>query len=181
MSALSDYIRRKGEAVGAFLARILAGDYAPSTLKARVAVEGRSGVRRIRLREHQVLSDSPPELLGLDLGPSSPELVLGALGSCLAHSWLIQAARLGVPLDHIEVTVEGQLDHRAGEAGHEATLREPHGITYTVHVESEVGNDDLRRVQEAVDRLCPILNLLRNPQSIHGRFWRPPPALETYP
>jgi len=119
-------------------------------------------------------------MLGFDLGPSSPELALGALGSCLAHSWLIHAARLGVALDHIEVTVQAQIDQRAGEPGHEATLREPQGITYSVHVQGDVSDEALRRLHEAVDRLCPILNLLRNPQAIHGRFWRPPANVEGF-
>ena len=180
MSALRQYLTLKKEAVSAFLSRILAGDYSPRTLKARVTVEERSGIRRIRLREHQVLTDSPPDLLGFDLGPSSPELALGALGSCLAHSWLIHAARLGVVLDHVEVTVQGHIDQRAGERGHEATLREPQGITYTVHVQGEASDEDLRRVHAAVDRLCPILNLLRNPQAIEGQFWRPPPPVEAF-
>lgn len=141
-------------------------------------MEERSGIRRVRLRDHQILADSPPDLLGFDLGPSSPELALGALGSCLAHSWLIQAARLGVTLDHVEVTVEARIDQRAGEAGHEATLREPQGLTYTVTVHSDASDDALALVHEAVERLCPILNLMRRPQSVVGGFWRPTPLAE---
>lgn len=173
MSALREYLLLKRDAVAEVLKRVLLPGYAPRPLKAIVTVEGRSGIRRIRLRDHQLIVDSPPDLLGYDLGPTSPELALGALGGCLAHSWLIQAARLGVPLDSVTVEVTGHIDARAGEPGHEATLREPQGISYAVTVESAATTAELEVVQAAVDRLCPILNLLRNAQEIRGSLFRP--------
>ncbi len=87
---------------------------------------------------------------------------------------------LGVALDHVEVTVEAQIDQRAGAPGHDVTLREPHGITYTVHVQGAESDEALCRVHQAVERLCPILNLLRNPQAIRGSFWRPPANVEAF-
>lgn len=44
----------------------------PHKLRARTKAEERSGVRRIRIRHHQILSDSPPDFAGYDLGPASP-------------------------------------------------------------------------------------------------------------
>lgn len=169
MSALREYLALKRDAVAQLLRKILEPGYAPRQLKARVTVEGRSGIRRIRLRDHQVIADSPPDFLGYDLGPSSPELALGALGGCLAHSWLIQAAKQGIPLDAVQVDVSAQIDQRAGEPGHEATLREPQGLTYVVTLETTATAEELAALHEAVDRLCPILNLLRNRQSIQGQ------------
>jgi uncharacterized OsmC-like protein len=172
MTGLIEYLSHKREAFRILRQRVLGPSYTPVPVHARVTVEGRSGVRRIRLRDHQMLADSPPDFVGYDLGPGSPELALGALGSCLAHSWLIQAAVQGVPLRALEVEVTGQIDQRAGEAGHETTPREPHGIAYTVRVATDAQQSSVAALQEAVDRLCPVLNLLRNPQPITSSVQR---------
>lgn len=168
MTTLAEYLTYKREAFRALRTRILAPGYQPTRVHARVTAEGRSGVRRIRLRDHQVLTDSPSDFVGYDLGPSAPELALGALGSCLTHSYLIQAAVQDVALDSLEVEIVGQIDQRAGEAGHEATKREPHDIAYTVHIGTSASDAAVAALHEAVERLCPILNLLRSPQAIAG-------------
>src|SRR6266851_3037543 len=138
MTDLNEYLGQKRPAFRALKAAAAKPDYAPTPLRARVTAEGRSGIRRIRIRDFQVLSDSPPSFVGYDIGPSSPELALGALGSCLTHSLLIQAAVHELPLDSHE--------------------------------------DDVATVREAVERSCPILNLLRHPQALAGRIehFRPP-------
>ncbi|HEY4250399.1 MAG TPA: OsmC family protein [Roseomonas sp.] len=172
MTTLNEYLRHKHDAFHALKARAGTPGYAPTTLTARVTAEGRSGVRRIRIRDFQILSDSPPDFVGYDLGPSSPEIALGALGSCLTHTWLIQAAAFGLPLESIEVEVQGRIDQRAGIPGHEAIPREPHGITYSVRIRTDAPDDAVAEVRAAVERVCPVLNLLRNPQTITGDVQR---------
>ncbi|MFJ9348578.1 OsmC family protein [Streptomyces sp. NPDC101237] len=141
----------------------------PNRLRARTKAEERSGVRRIRIRHHQILSDSPPDFAGYDLGPASPEIQLGALSSCLTHIFLIQAADLRIPLDSLEVEVQADQDPRAGEPGFEHVPIYPHNISYTVHITSPASRDRVRELHETVERKCPIYNLLINPQHIAGR------------
>lgn len=166
MSHLNDYLAEKREAVLARNAAIEAGTAQPLQLKAHVRAEGRSGVRRLRIRDHQVISDSPPDFAGYNLGPSSPELQLGVLGTCVTHIFLIQAAQRQVPLQSLEVEVTGIIDPRGGSPGHESTPIWPHDIGYTVHIDSPASRADIDALFEAVQRSCPILNLLRNPQAI---------------
>ncbi len=97
MSTLIEYLAQKRQALLDRRRRIADGSLGPVPLKARATAEGRSGVRRIRVRDFQVVTDSPPDFAGYDLGPSSPELVLGALGSCLNHSYLILRRRSMCP------------------------------------------------------------------------------------
>lgn len=54
----------------------------PNRIRARTTAESRSGVRRIRIRHHQIISDSGVDFAGYDLGPASPEIRLGVLSSC---------------------------------------------------------------------------------------------------
>jgi uncharacterized OsmC-like protein len=174
MSMLAAYLVQKREALDALTERVSAPGYQPSRLSAHVSAEGRSGVRRIRIRDFQVLSDSPSNFAGYDLGPSSPELQLGVLGSCLTHTFLIQAARLGVPIDSVDVEVTGRIDARAGKPGHEDTPVFPHAIAYSVHIDSSATAAELDALHAAVEQACPILNLLRAPQVIQGRVVQVP-------
>lgn len=167
MSTLREYLVQKREAL---LARRqhAAGNAGPVTLSASVTAEGRSGVRRIRIREHQVLSDSPPDFAGYNLGASSPELALGVLGSCLTHTFLIQAADRQVPLDSLRVEVTATIDPRAGTPGNEHIPFNPHDISYTVHIDSPAPTEAIEALKTEVERVCPVLNLYRSPQTITG-------------
>lgn len=166
MTTLREYLRLKRDAHRALKEKARAPDYRPNEIAARVTVEGRSGVRRIRVRDFQILTDSPPNFVGYDLGPSSPEVALGALGSCLAHSWLIQATVHDLPLDAVEVEVRGRIDLRTGEPGHEDIPPEPHGIAFTVNLATDAPQAAVDAVAAAVEHACPILNLLRRPQQV---------------
>jgi uncharacterized OsmC-like protein len=169
LSTLIEYLDQKRRALLERRARIADGRLGPVSLKASATAEGRSGVRRIRVRDFQVLTDSPPDFAGYDLGPNSPELQLGVLGSCLNHSYLIQAAALEVPIDSIEVEVEAVLDPRALSIGFESTPVYPQNISYVVKIESSASETRIEQLRAAVERACPILNLLKNPQTIAGR------------
>ena len=169
MSNLNEYLAEKRAAVLARDQAIEAGTAQPLRLKATAHAEGRSGVRRLRIRDHQLISDSPPSFAGYDLGPSSPELQLGVLGSCVTHIFLIQAAQRQVPLDGLEVEVTGVIDPRAGKPGHESTPVWPHDIGYTVHIESSASQAEIDALFEAVEGSCPILNLLWQPQQIRSK------------
>lgn len=140
----------------------------PHRLAANVMAGGRSGVRQIRIRDVQILSDSGPELAGYRFGPGSPEIQLGVLGSCLTHVFEIQAALAEIPLDALSVDVTGEVDHRAGKPGFEHIPVHPHNIRYVVNIESPAPEASLRELHEVVERVCPIFNLLRHPQRIEG-------------
>ncbi|QNB08880.1 OsmC family protein [Herbaspirillum frisingense] len=170
MTSLNHYLSEKRSAVLAREALIDAGNAGPTQLAARVTAEGRSGVRRIRIRDHQVISDSPPDFAGYNLGPSSPELQLGVLGSCVTHIFLIQAAHRQVAVDSLEVEVSGRIDPRGGRPGHEDIPIWPHDIGYVVHLESPAPAADVQALFEAVEATCPILNLLKNPQQIRAEL-----------
>jgi uncharacterized OsmC-like protein len=170
LSNLNEYLEQKRQAIQQRQENIERTGGAPVPLAAQVTVEGRSGIRRIRIRDHQIISDSAPDFAGYDLGPGSPELQLGVLGSCLTHIFLIQAASRKVPLDSLSVEVSGQLDPRSGRPGFENVPVYPHNIAYTVHIASPAAEEEIAALFEAVERACPILNLLVNPQQINGSF-----------
>lgn len=176
MSSLIEYLSQKREALSERSRKIASEALGPTPLKAKASAEGRSGVRRICIRDFQVVSDSPPDFAGYNLGPSSPELQLGALASCLNHSYLIQAAALEIPIESIEVETEGFIDPRAGSPGFESTPVYPQAISYTVRVESPASRAKIEELRRKVEQTCPILNLLKNPQIVEDRIEARPSA-----
>lgn len=88
MSTLNEYLTQKRTAWLAKkdAARSDPASFKATQLKAQVRALGRSGVREIRIRDFQVISDSPPDFAGYNLGPASPELQLGVLGNSAGAS-----------------------------------------------------------------------------------------------
>ncbi|MFN8678640.1 MAG: OsmC family protein [Thermomicrobiales bacterium] len=161
MSGLRDYLGDKKTAVTAARERVAQSTPAPKRIEAKVRVEGRSGVRRVPVRGHQFLTDSGPELGGFDLGPSPVETLLSALGGCLVHTSISQAAVRIIPLDSLEITVSATSDPRAGHPAH------PREIAYEVRITSPERQERTARLVEA-EKACPITSLLVNPQSVTG-------------
>ncbi len=164
MSSLNEFLAQKRQALAARDAKIAAGELPPQKLKASATAEGRSGIRRIRVREHQVITDSPPGFAGYDLGPSSPELQLGVLASCINHSFLIESAARNVPVESLSVEVEADFDPRGGHPGFEDIPVPPHNFRYRIDVVSPATADQIADVAKGVDRFCAILNLIRGQQ-----------------
>ena len=59
-----------------------------------------------------VLTDMPPAVGGTGSGAAPGWLLRGAIASCTATVIAMRAARLGVPLKTLEVSVESESDHR---------------------------------------------------------------------
>ncbi|MEK8127800.1 OsmC family protein [Paenibacillus filicis] len=171
MSDLNGYLQAKRDAIlRRDEERVQRTDLLESNvLTARVSAKGRTGVREIRVRGFQIISDSDPDFAGFDLGPNSAEIQLGVLGSCLTHITLIQAATLGVPLNALDVEIKGELHPYAGKPGYEHIPFWPHHISYELHIDSPAGAKEIEELHEAVERVCPILNLLARPQEVTGQ------------
>lgn len=171
MTTLNEYLVQKR---AAWLAKREAARNDPNlksnVLKANVRALGRSGVREIRIRDFQVVSDSPFDFAGYNLGPASPELQLGVLGSCLTHITLIQAAERQVRIDTIDVEVTGEQHPLAQQPGFENVPIFPHNIRYKLNITSPESPETIRALHEAVEKVCPIYNLLTQPQTITGEL-----------
>jgi len=167
MAKLDDYMR--------FKARVLAqrrSDFTQAPERALVPLQatshvaGTTGVRPVRMGEYIVISDSAPALAGNSLGPSSPQMLLGALASCLVHTYLLQATLLEIPLDDVEIEINGVLDMTGvvGLPQERPILLEK--LSYTPRLTSPASPSELERLHTAVDQTCAVLNTLRLPVEV---------------
>jgi uncharacterized OsmC-like protein len=167
MSALAPYLSRKQTVLAQRQADFqTAPDKAVVRIQASSWVAGNTGARPVQMGETRFLTDSAPALAGHALGPTAPEMLLGALASCLVHTYLIQATLMQLPLDSVQVEVQGALD-MSGVVGLPYTaLPQLESVTYTAHVNSSAAPDDIARMHAAVEETCPVLNTIRLPTAV---------------
>ena len=123
-----------------------------------------------RTRRFVIMSDAPPGLGGVDSGPAAVEVALVALAGCLTSGVAANAALFDVPIDGLEIDMEGDIDLR-GMLGHDKSVRSGFSdIRYTVTVQSPAAEDKVRRCKETIDRKSPVGDTLANPVKITSQF-----------
>lgn len=116
-----------------------------------------------RSQAFTIAGDHPAELLGTNHGPSSVELLLAALGHCLAAGWATYGAVLGVSVDALRVEVEGDIDLRGMLALPEPGMVPPgfRSIRATHYVRSGASREQLEQVAQMAEDLSPTRHSLR--------------------
>jgi putative redox protein len=138
----------------------------PSAALATFRVDSRqeAGLRSlVRTRTFEFGVDEPAALGGADTAPNPVEYALAALAACQEITYRLHADALGIPLDGVSVTIEGDLDLR-GFFGVDRDVRP--GFTTirgTVELDSPAPPEELQRLKAHVDAHCPVLDLLSNP------------------
>lgn len=114
------------------------------------------------IRSFEVGVDEPPALGGADTAPNPVEYALLALASCQEITYRLHADHLGIPLDEVAVSLEGDVDLR-GFFGVDRTVRPGfREIRGTVSLRSPAPQAELERLKAHVDAHCPVLDLLSN-------------------
>ena len=117
----------------------------------------------VALRDHRLVVDEPESLGGTDSGPNPVELILAALGTCQEITYRAYAAALGIPLEHVSVTLEGDIDLRGFFAVDESVRPGYQKLRGTVRVVSSADEETLETLQQAVNAHCPVLDIVSNP------------------
>ncbi|MBO0981757.1 OsmC family protein [Microbacterium sp. SD291] len=154
--------RRLADAGAAWNARI-ADDPANAQLTYKVTGRGVGSVAtEIRAGRHRFLVDEPGALAGDDVAASPVEYALGALVSCQVVVFRLYAQALGLTIDDISITAEGDLDVRklfgidgSGRAGF-------HDVRVRVDIEGPDSAEQYENLRRVVDEHCPVLDLFAN-------------------
>lgn len=168
MPKLDSYLERKRVAIAERQAAFRAAPRSSNvTVSVSSRVAGITGARPVRIGETTIITDSGPGLAGHALGPTSPELLLGALASCLVHTYLVQAVFLDIALDDVQVQVSAGMDY-APVVGLPSAEPYPRleNVTYQAHIESPAAAEEIQRLHEVVEATCTVLNTLRHPVDV---------------
>jgi len=124
----------------------------------------REGLRSdIKVRDHQLVVDEPPQLGGTDAGPNPIELVLAALGACQEITYKAYGTALGIEVRGVCVELDGEIDLR-GFFGVDDDVRAGFdAIKGRVVIDSDASAADLEHLKRVVDAHCPVLDMLSTP------------------
>lgn len=145
----------------------IAADHTNAYLTYKVTGQGEGSVASaIRAGKHTFLVDEPGALAGDDLAASPVEFALGALISCQIVVYRLYANALGIQVDDIDITAEGDLDARR-LFGIDETVRA--GFTEVrlqINISGPESDERYQQLREAVDAHCPVLDLFANPTPV---------------
>jgi uncharacterized OsmC-like protein len=163
--SLNDFLQRRLAALK-LLEQTPSDDLQPVTLRVRTTAEQRAGVRRIRLRGHQIISDSDYSFAGYSLGPGSPESALTVIASDIADTYISQAALKGVRIDSLGVSIVSRPD----SVPPPERIVYPHNLLYTIYVKSPATDEQLEELRLLAEQHSPIFNLVSTRQEIRGEI-----------
>jgi uncharacterized OsmC-like protein len=116
----------------------------------------------VTTRRFTFRTDWPSEIGGRDSGPSPGEVLLGALGGCVAMTYVTKAASRGVPIDELEVAIQARVDLQ-GTFELDSVRAGLSDVTITVAVRSDVDDTVLDELARATRRTSAVYDSLANP------------------
>ena len=108
---------------------------------------------------------------GAGAGACSGDLLLGALAACAQITCQMVAAAMGIANDHIEVTVEGDLDLR-GTLGISKDVPvgfESIRLNFNISAPNSTP-DQMRALQEKTEQFCVVMQTLQHPPKLQSTW-----------
>ena len=114
-----------------------------------------------------VVVDEPLHLFGENTAPAPGEIVLAALGGCLAVGITAVATWKQIPLSKLELFLEGDIGNPAAW-GAGGALKAPHemgfqAIRVQVVIEGDAPREVLDEIVQHANVYSPVANTMRNP------------------
>lgn len=118
---------------------------------------------------HMLTLDVGKALGGNDAGPSPSMILRSAMSGCVAIGIKQWAARRGVPVDHVKVVLETDVDAR-GQLGlcHDA-VPGFHGIRLLITVTSPAPLEVIEDLAAVSLKYSPLMDVFVRPQSVDNR------------
>ncbi len=111
---------------------------------------------------HTYYADEPIEDGGTDTGPSPTQMVMGALGSCIAMTMRLYADRKGWSLEGVELDLDFERFRSKDYPAYEGEQRYVHEITKKVTLHGALTPEQKERIIE-IGGMCPVHLLIASP------------------
>ena len=111
------------------------------------------------------LVDMPGSVGGNAAGPTPGVFGRAAFGSCLAIGYMMKAAEMNIPIQHLEVEVQADYDDGALFG---TTQNVPAGyleVRYTVTIESDASEEQIQNMLDVADAQSPYLDVFSRAQT----------------
>jgi len=117
----------------------------------------------IKAGKHTFKVDEPAPLAGDDIAASPVEYALGALASCQIVVYRLYAQQLGIQVDDIKVTADGDLDVHGLFGANNSVRPGFSAVKLKVEITGPETQERYDELQRVVDEHCPVLDIFRNP------------------
>ena len=123
-------------------------------------VQGTTTQVSVQSGVHDFTIDEPPTLAGQNLGATPLEHLLAALGSCQIITYQVWAAKLGVEIESIQVSLAGDIDVH-GFFGLNPEVRAGfQSIELKVAITGSETAERYAELTKLVEEHCPVLDVL---------------------
>lgn len=147
-----------------------------TTVKLRAKADCPSHSRSdVEIRDLVFPIDEPVERGGTNGGPSPTETALAALIGCTNVIGHKCAAKLGIEIGQMRVTVSCDFDRRGVTLSEEIAVPFQR-IDLDVEIDGPVSDDDLARLAAEVGKYCPLSKLFRGAGTEVVEHWHRKPS-----
>jgi uncharacterized OsmC-like protein len=148
--------------------RDVTADVSKAAAVFRVAGEATGRVSStIRIGKFQVDADEPPAL-GEGSAPNPVEYALAGLLSCQVATYRVWAVNLGIQLDGVNISIDGDLDFRGFFGFDDAVRPGFSAVRLNVRLSGPETAERYAELQKVVNAHCPVLDLFRNPTPVES-------------
>ena len=102
---------------------------------------------------------------GKNEGPTPGTYGRAALGSCIAMSYVLWAAKLEIPIDELSVEIQADYDTR-GLCGVDNVKAGYMEMRYIVNIKSSAKEEEIIKLLDIADERSPYIDVFRNPQKL---------------
>ncbi|MGO2153767.1 MAG: OsmC family protein, partial [Brevibacterium aurantiacum] len=106
--------------------------------------------------------DEPAPLAGDDVAPNPVEYALGALISCQIVVYRLYAHNLGLTIENLDVSAEGDLDVRGLFGADDSVRPGLSAVRVTVNITGPDSDEAYQELQKTVDAHCPVFDIFTN-------------------
>lgn len=111
---------------------------------------------------HTYFTDEPVQDGGTDTGPTPTQMVMGALGSCIAITMRLYADRKGWALEGVELDLDFERFRSKDYPAYEGNERYIHEITKKITLHGPLTDEQKERIIQ-IGGMCPVHRLIASP------------------
>lgn len=129
----------------------------------KTTVELRQGyTTTIRSRDHVFHADEPAGDGGADRGPKPSEMMLGALGSCVAITLKMYAGRKGWPLEGVDISLDFERFRGSEYPGYDGDETYIHEFRESITLHGPLDAEQKKRLMNIATK-CPVRRAIATP------------------
>lgn len=130
--------------------------------KAKVILPKEGLKTNIYSNNHLYHADEPLEDGGTDSAPTPTQMLMGALGSCIAITMRLYAQRKEWPLDGVEIELDFEKFRGADYPSYDGDAAFVHEIRKSIKLIGDLSEEQRERILE-IGSKCPVHRLLASP------------------